>query len=49
MTDHKDEKAQTVILCETRGTCTCGAPATTPRGMHHGDCGLRLPTDERSK
>jgi hypothetical protein len=27
-----------VILCVTRDGCTCGAPASTPSGMHHCDC-----------
>jgi hypothetical protein len=26
------------ILCVTRDGCTCGAPASTPAGMHHCDC-----------
>lgn len=30
-----------VVLCETPDGCTCGAPATTPRGMHHGYCAIR--------
>ena len=30
-----------MAVCETTGDCTCGADATTPRGMHHDDCGLR--------
>lgn len=31
----------TVLLCETPNHCTCGAPSTTPRGMHHDDCSVR--------
>lgn len=42
------ETAQPVILCETAGTCTCGAPATTPRGMHHDYCGVRVPPGAES-
>lgn len=28
------------ILCETPSGCTCGAPASTPAGMHHCDCAV---------
>jgi hypothetical protein len=27
-----------IILCETPDGCTCGAPASTPAGMHHDHC-----------
>ena len=27
-----------IIICETPDGCTCGAPASTPSGMHHCDC-----------
>lgn len=47
------EMTRPVILCETTGACTCGAPATTPRGMHHDYCGVRTPpaptTDPRAE
>jgi hypothetical protein len=29
-----------IILCVTREGCTCGAPASTPAGMHHCDCAV---------
>ena len=29
-----------VLICETPKGCTCGAPADTPRGMHHCDCAI---------
>jgi hypothetical protein len=30
-----------VVACETPEGCTCGAPASTPVGMHRDDCALR--------
>ena len=29
-----------VVLCATGDGCTCGAPASTPAGMHHCDCAV---------
>jgi hypothetical protein len=29
-----------IILCVTKDGCTCGAPASTPAGMHHCDCAV---------
>lgn len=31
------------LICETPDGCTCGAPATTPRGMHRDYCAVRHP------
>ena len=35
------------VICQTPKGCTCGAPATTPRGMHHDYCVVRNPTTHR--
>lgn len=32
--------ASPFIICETPSGCTCGAPASTPAGMHHCDCAV---------
>ena len=33
--------APVVAVCETPEGCTCGAPVSTPVGMHRDDCALR--------
>lgn len=32
--------ADVVILCVTGDGCTCGAPVSTPSGMHHDHCAV---------